>query len=65
MPKLKTHKATAKRIKITKNGKIIMRKPGQDHFNANESGNKTRQKRRDIGISKAEHENIKKLMPYS
>ncbi len=27
-----------KRLKVTKNGKIVARKPGQNHFNAKESG---------------------------
>lgn len=33
---MKTNKAFTKRIKITRNGKIIARKPGQNHFNAKE-----------------------------
>jgi len=33
---MKTNKALAKRLKITKNGKILARKPGQNHFNAKE-----------------------------
>ncbi|MCX6820022.1 MAG: 50S ribosomal protein L35 [Candidatus Adlerbacteria bacterium] len=33
---MKTNKAFTKRIKITKNGKLIARKPGQNHFNAKE-----------------------------
>ena len=38
MPKLKTRKSIAKRIKITKKGKVLKKKAGQDHFNARESG---------------------------
>ncbi len=38
----------AKRVKITKNGKILKRKGGQDHFNTRESGKVTRNKRRDL-----------------
>jgi ribosomal protein L35 len=34
---MKTNKSFTKRLKITKNGKIIARKPGQNHFNAKES----------------------------
>jgi large subunit ribosomal protein L35 len=49
--KIKTKKAVAKRIKITKTGKVIARKTGQDHFNARESGNVTRQKRKDSSVS--------------
>lgn len=65
MPKLKTHKATAKRITITKNNKIKQRKAGQDHFNARESGNTVRGKRRDINTHKSQVKTIKKLMPYN
>jgi len=65
MPKIKTHKATAKRFKVTRKNKVIKRKTGQDHFNAKESGNKTRDKRRDVLISKRDIKNIKTLMPYA
>jgi len=64
MPKIKTHKATAKRFTITKNSKIKHRKAGQDHFNARESGNTTRKKRRDLDATKTLTKTIKTLMPY-
>jgi len=35
---MKTNKSYAKRLKVTKNGKIIARKPGQNHFNAKKTG---------------------------
>jgi len=34
---MKTNKSYAKRLKVSKNGKITSRKPGQNHFNAKES----------------------------
>ena len=34
---MKTNKSYSKRLKISKNGKITARKPGQNHFNAKES----------------------------
>ena len=34
---MKTNKSFTKRLKLTKNGKIIARKTGQNHFNAKES----------------------------
>lgn len=34
---MKTNKSYTKRLKITKNGKIISRKPGFNHFNAKQS----------------------------
>ena len=34
---MKTNKSYAKRLKVTKKGKILGRKKGQNHFNAKES----------------------------
>ena len=34
---MKTNKAFTKRLKITRTGKIIARKPDKNHFNAKES----------------------------
>ncbi|MBU0707921.1 50S ribosomal protein L35 [Patescibacteria group bacterium] len=64
MPKLKTHKATSKRYKLTGKKKMIQRQAGQDHFNSRESGNTTRSKRRDQRASKDNLKALKKLMPY-
>ena len=36
---MKTNKSFSKRLKITKNGKLISRKPGFNHFNAKQSRN--------------------------
>lgn len=33
----KTNKSFTKRLKVTKNGKILARKPGFNHFNAKQS----------------------------
>lgn len=43
---MKTNKSYMKRLRVTKKGKIIARVPGQNHFNAKRSGNKTRQHHR-------------------
>ena len=46
---MKTNKSFTKRLKITRRGKIIARKPGQNHFNAKEkrstqmSGNRSQE----------------------
>ncbi len=65
MPKIKTHKATAKRFVITKTKKIIRRKAGQDHFNSRERGTITRRKRRDVSVEQVNFKVIKRLMPYN
>jgi ribosomal protein L35 len=37
---MKTNKSLLKRLKITKNGKILGRKPGFNHFNAKQKRSK-------------------------
>lgn len=34
---MKSNKSFSKRIKVTRTGKLVARKPGQNHFNAKES----------------------------
>lgn len=46
----KTVKAYAKRLKVTKNGKIIARVTGQNHFNARERTRTSMKKRRTQAI---------------
>lgn len=65
MPKLKTRKAVSKRIKVTKTGKLKIRSGAQGHFNSRETGKKTRNKRKDKDMATANHNNIKKTIPYS
>lgn len=48
---MKTHKATAKRFRVTKNGKIIKRAAGQNHFNSRENGKVGRNKKSDVVMS--------------
>lgn len=43
---LKTNKSITKRFKITKNKKVLFRFAHQDHFNAKDTGNQTRRKRK-------------------
>lgn len=64
MPKIKTHKATAKRYIITKRRKLMKRKAGQDHFNGKETGATGINKRRDVRVHKTEDANIKSFIPY-
>lgn len=47
---MKTNKSFTKRLKVTKNGKIIGRKAGQNHFNAKESGSRKMNKKRSMSV---------------
>ncbi len=43
MPKLKTHSGTKKRIKLTKNGKVLRRHTSGNHFLQKKSASRKRQ----------------------
>lgn len=64
MTKLKTRKALLKRIKITKRKKILHRPTHQGHFNAKESGNTTRKKRKQSKLASVNRKIIKKILPH-
>jgi len=48
---MKTNKSYTKRLRVTKNGKIIARKPGQNHFNAKESGSQRLDRKRTVVLT--------------
>lgn len=48
---MKTNKSFTKRIRVTKKGKLVVRKKGQDHYNAQESGNTRRAKNKDQALA--------------
>ena len=50
---MKTNKSFTKRLKVTRRGKIVARKPGQNHFNAKESRNKQMNGRRSQQLSQS------------
>jgi ribosomal protein L35 len=47
---MKTNKSYSKRLKVTKNGKILARAKGQNHFNSKESGQSQIKKGRPVQI---------------
>ncbi len=47
---MKTKKSFSKRIKVTRNGKLIARRPGQNHFNAKERSSASGSKHRTQAI---------------
>ncbi len=63
--KLKTNKTLSKRVKLTRTGKMIKRKAGQDHFNSRESGKVKRNKRKDVKIPKTLQKAMKDMLPYN
>jgi len=60
--KKKTIKSLTKRFKVTKTGKVKKIRKSQNHFNAKETGKKTRNKRRDTTLSRSHARAIKKII---
>lgn len=47
---MKTNKSYAKRVKVTKSGKVLVRKAGINHFNAKASRTSQLAQRKRIGL---------------
>jgi len=45
MPKMKTHKASKKRFRVSANGKLLRSQAGKKHLNSPKSGKRKRQLR--------------------
>lgn len=65
MPKIKTRKAAAKKIKITGKRKAVRRQTGQNHFNSKENGKVGRKKRKDQRLFKTDEVNVLRALPYT
>jgi len=63
--KLKTHKATAKRFRLTGTGKVLRTKGGKSHFRRRRSGRSLRQLDRMLVMKNSkEAKRVKMLAPY-
>jgi len=62
---MKTNKAVSKKVRITKTRKVMRRKTNQNHFNAKETGQEGRNKRRDVRLFKADEKNVLNALPYN
>ncbi|MCL2585754.1 MAG: 50S ribosomal protein L35 [Streptosporangiales bacterium] len=62
MPKMKTHKGTAKRFKLTGSGKIKRRKAGMNHLLERKSSRETRRLQGGTLVAKNDVREIKKLL---
>lgn len=65
MPKLKTNKAVAKKIRVTKRRKAMRRYTKQNHFNSRETGKFKRFKRKDRRLTRTNEKNVLKSLPYA
>ncbi|MCC3144857.1 50S ribosomal protein L35 [Halanaerobium sp. Z-7514] len=64
MPKIKTHKGIAKRVKTTASGKIKRHKGFHSHILTKKSGKRKRKLRKATLLDKTYQKRYKKLLPY-
>jgi len=64
MPKMKTHKSSAKRFKVSSSGKIIRSKAYKSHILTKKTAKRKRNLRKDTTVSSAEVKKVKVLLPY-
>lgn len=62
--KLKTHKSTAKRFKVTATGKVMRTKGGKSHLRRRKSTRTKQQLDRMQPVSKVDVRRVKTLAPY-
>jgi large subunit ribosomal protein L35 len=63
--KLKTHKATAKRFRVTGTGKVLRTNAGKSHFRRRKTARaKNKITRMQVVATSAQAKRIKKLAPY-
>ncbi len=62
MPKLKTHKTTAKRFKVTGSGKLRRRKVRATHLRRKKSKRMKQELRQDIPVSRADRKRVRRIL---
>jgi large subunit ribosomal protein L35 len=62
MPKMKTHRGAAKRIKITGSGKLIRRKANRSHLLEKKSSTRTRRLGRPTEVKPGDRDKIERML---
>ena len=64
MPKLKTHKSTARRFNITGSGLIMRTRGGKSHLRRKKSARAKRDYDEMFPVAAPDREKLRKLLPY-
>ncbi len=64
MPKMKTHRGAAKRLKKTSTGKVKRNKAFKSHILTKKTTKRKRHLRKADLISKSDEKRVKRLLPY-
>jgi large subunit ribosomal protein L35 len=63
--KLKTHKATARRMQYTGSGKLVRTRQGKSHLRRNRSKRAKREYDEMMPVARVDVPRVKRLMPYA
>jgi large subunit ribosomal protein L35 len=62
MPKMKTHRATAKRLRLTGTGKVVRRRAFRKHILEKKSSKRKRRLHPSVVVSKADARRARRLL---
>jgi large subunit ribosomal protein L35 len=65
MPKLKTHKAAARRFEYTGTGKLVRTRHGKSHLRRNRSPRAAREYDEMMPVFEGDLKRLKRMMPYA
>jgi len=65
MPKMKTHRGSAKRFRVSKSGKILRSKAYKSHILTKKTSKRKRNLRKSTTVSGADVKKVKVLLPYA
>ena len=64
MPKIKTHKATARRMQVTGSGKLMRTRCGKSHLRRNRSKRAAREYDEMQSVAAVDASRLRRLIPY-
>lgn len=65
MPKLKTHKATARRMQLSGGGKLLRTRCGKSHLRRNRSKRAAREYSDTKSVASVDTPRVRRLIPYA
>ena len=65
MPKIKTHKATSRRIQVSGSGKLMRTRNGKSHLRRNRSNRAARDYDEMHQVAAVDAPRLRKLIPYA
>ena len=63
MPKMKTHRGTAKRVKVTGTGKFIVKHSGKSHILTEKTRKRKNNLKKDFVVSEGSARKLRVLLP--